>query len=200
MKVKLNVKRCAELGVAMTAIAALIAGCGGGGNSSPATTTLSGVVADGYLSGVKVCLDKNSNTVCDAGEPYALTNASGAYSITGVTVADIAAYPVVAEIPATSVDTDTASAVGQAFVLTTPAGHTFVSPLTSIVHQMIKDNPASSVAAVVAKLKTDMQVASSVSASFDPMSDYSRMRHRPFQPLPAYPLLHINLHKLLLTH
>ena len=169
MKIKLNVQRCAELGVAMTAIAAGIAGCGGGGGSSgTGTTTLSGTVADGYLSGVKVCLDKNSNTVCDAGEPYALTNASGVYSITGVTAADIAAYPVVAEIPATSVDSDTGSAVGQAFVLTTPAGHSFVSPLTSIAHQMLKDNPASSVAAVDAQLNADLQI----SASFDPYADY----------------------------
>ena len=170
MKIKLNVQRCAELGVAMTAIAALIVGCGGGGggSSGPGTTSLSGTVADGYLSGVKVCLDKNSNTVCDAGEPYALTNASGVYSITGVTAADIAAYPVVAEIPATSVDSDTGSAVGQAFVLTTPAGHTFVSPITSIAHQMLKDNPASSVAAVDAQLNADLQI----SASFNPYADY----------------------------
>lgn len=167
MKTRLNIQRCTELGVAMTAIAALIAGCGGG-SSSPATTTLSGIVADGYLSGVKVCLDKNSNTVCDAGEPSAQTNASGAYSINGVTAADVAAYPVVAEVPATAVDSDTGSAVGQAFVLTTPAGQTFVSPLSSIMHQMLKDNPASSVADVTAQLKADMQL----SGTFNPYADY----------------------------
>ena len=135
-------------------------------------TTLSGIVADGYLSNVKVCLDKNSNTVCDAGEPNAMTNASGVYSIGGVTTTEVAAYPVVAEVSAASVDADTASAVGQAFVLTTPAGKTFVSPITSIAHQMLKENPASSVASVVAQLKTDMQIASGVSASFDPFADY----------------------------
>lgn len=173
MKIDLNVQRCAELGVAMTAIAVLIAGCGGGGSGNTAVsggtaTTLSGIVADGYLSNVKVCLDKNSNTICDAGEPNALTNASGAYSISGVTTTEVAAYPVVAEVPATSVDADTGLAVGQAFVLTTPAGQSYVSPITSIAHQMMKDNPASSVAAVVAQLDTDLQL----SASFNPFADY----------------------------
>lgn len=174
MKFERNVKKLAELGIAMTAIAALIAGCGGGTSSTSSgssTTTLSGLVADGYLSGVTVCLDKNSNTVCDSGEPAALTGAGGAYSISGVTAADIAAYPLVAEVPATAVDADTASAVGDAFVLTSPAGHSFVSPLTSIVHQMAQDNPASSVAAVAAQLSADMQIASSVTG-FDPMADF----------------------------
>jgi uncharacterized repeat protein (TIGR04052 family) len=169
MKIKLNVQRCAELAVAMTAIAALIAGCGGGGSSSgTGTTSLSGTVADGYLSGVKVCLDKNSNSVCDSGEPYATTGASGAFSIAGVTSSDIANYPLVAEVPAGAVDEDTASAVGQAFVLTSPAGTKFVSPLTSIFHQMMKDNPSSSVAAIKTQLVSDM----SLSSSIDPLADY----------------------------
>jgi uncharacterized repeat protein (TIGR04052 family) len=145
MKIKLNVQKCAELGVAMTAIAALIAGCGGGGSSSGSGSsgsggaggTLSGVVADGYLSGVTVCLDKNSNGVCDAGEPSATTDTNGAYTITGVSSGDAALYPLVAEVPASAVDKDTVSAVGQAFTLTAPAGSTFVSPLTTLAREKV---------------------------------------------------------------
>ncbi|NOT82335.1 MAG: hypothetical protein HOO95_02300, partial [Gallionella sp.] len=42
-----------KLGIAMTAVAALVAGCGGG-DSSPAAapvTSVSGTVADGYVGG-----------------------------------------------------------------------------------------------------------------------------------------------------
>lgn len=169
MKVGLGMRRFAELGVAATAVAVLIAGCGGG-SSSPGVATINatGIVADGYLSNVKVCLDKNSNTVCDAGEPSATTDLNGAYSIPGVTATDVAAFAVVAEVPSTSVDKDTGSAVGKSFVLTTPAGKSFISPITSIAHQMMKDSPASSVAAITTQLNTDMQIA----ATFDPFADY----------------------------
>lgn len=50
--------------------------CSGGGGGSPSTTsttatptTLSGKVIDGYIVGAGVCLDVNSNNVCDAGKP-----------------------------------------------------------------------------------------------------------------------------------
>ena len=166
MKIKFNARKFAELCFAMSAITVLIAGCsGGGGSGAASTTSVSGVVQDGYLSGVTVCLDKNSNTVCDAGEPYAVTDASGVYSISGVTASDVAAYPLVAQVPASAVDSDNpASAVGQAYVLTTPAGQTVINPITSILHQLILDNPASSVQQVIAQLKTDLQISSAVSA------------------------------------
>ena len=53
-------------------VLALLAACGGGGNSSPATISLSGtVVADQALSNVLVCADLNGNQACDANEPKA---------------------------------------------------------------------------------------------------------------------------------
>ncbi len=158
MKAKLSAKRFAELGIATTAIATLIAGCGGGGSSSPAasngTTVMAGIVADGYLSNAKVCLDKNGNSMCDAGEPSGLTNAQGAYAIAGVTAADAAAYNVIAEIAATSVDADTGLPVGQAFTLAAPAGASFVSPLTTLVQDKVAAGatPASAAAAVAQTL------------------------------------------------
>lgn len=66
-------------------IAAVLTGCGGGGGSSlppvDPDTVLNGYVMDGPLVGVKVCLDSNSNWVCDVSEPSATTTAKGAFSL-----------------------------------------------------------------------------------------------------------------------
>ncbi|MCP4749518.1 MAG: DUF1566 domain-containing protein [Proteobacteria bacterium] len=40
---------------------------------------LSGTVVDGYIANAMVCFDKNDNAACDAGEPFAKTDASGDY-------------------------------------------------------------------------------------------------------------------------
>ncbi len=139
-----------EIGVGMTAIALLFAGCGGSNNSSnPPAASFSGIVADGYLSGAKVCLDTNNNGVCDAGEPSGVTAANGAYTITGITPGQETKFPIVAEVPATSVDQDTGAPVGTAFTLTAPAGASFVSPLTTLVQDKIAAG-ASSASAVAA--------------------------------------------------
>jgi uncharacterized repeat protein (TIGR04052 family) len=159
------------LGASLIA-AAVLAACGGGGGGGSATTTstsLSGVVADGYLTGAKVCLDKNQNTVCDADEPFATTGAGGAYTITGVSAADAAAYPVLAEVPATATDPDSTAAdktVGKAFVLTAPKGNTTVTPLSSLVHQELQATPALSAASAAANVKTALGITT------DPLADY----------------------------
>jgi len=71
--------------------ASMLSACGGGdgnGASAPAGATppnnspaLTGKAIDGYLVGAKVCLDVNTNGICDAGEPNGVTNAAGDYSI-----------------------------------------------------------------------------------------------------------------------
>lgn len=166
MEIKRNIRRAAELSVAGAAIAVLFAGCGGGGGSSSGATptSLSGVVADGYLSNVKVCLDTNSNGVCDAGEPSATTDANGAYTISGITAGQESLYPLIAEVPATSVDKDTGVAVGQAFTLTAPAGATFVSPLSALVKDKI-DAGATSASAVASVTQALGFTAASAAAS-----------------------------------
>lgn len=51
----------------------LFIGCGSSDSNSTEVAndyvTLGGNVADGYLVGAKVCLDKNSNSKCDSDEP-----------------------------------------------------------------------------------------------------------------------------------
>jgi uncharacterized repeat protein (TIGR04052 family) len=147
--------------------AAVLTACGGGGGASTPTVSLAGVVADGYLTGAKVCLDKNENSVCDAGEPFATTGTGGKYSIDGLTAADAAAYPVVAEVPAAATDSDFAgTSVGKAFVLTAPKGNTTITPLSSLVHLELQATPALSAASAAANVQTAMAITA------DPLKDY----------------------------
>ncbi len=67
--------------VALAAALAL-SGCGGGGSAdSSEGITISGKAIDPYLSGSKVCLDLNTNRVCDVNEPYTTTNDVGDYAL-----------------------------------------------------------------------------------------------------------------------
>ena len=138
--------------------AAMLTACGGGGSSDGgetgggsgggsgsgggATSTFVGVVADGYLVDATVCLDLNDNKACDAGEPSDTTRAGGAFSI-DATQEQIDNNPVilVATAGVTS-DEDAAGGtfVPKSFVLTAPAGSTFVSPLTTLVQAEIEAN------------------------------------------------------------
>ncbi|KVK94150.1 hypothetical protein [Burkholderia cepacia] len=75
-------------------IVAALAACGGGGGGdsgtgqlstgsggTPTTPVITGKAIDGYLTGATVCLDLNNDGVCDSGEPSAVTDATGQFSI-----------------------------------------------------------------------------------------------------------------------
>ena len=125
----------------------LTACSGGGGDSAGtgditpvSTTTLSGIVADGYLVNATVCLDLDLSKTCDLGEPTATSTTGGSYSL-DATQAQIDTYPIVAKIIAgTTVDEDNPSApVAKAYTLSAPAGKgAFVSPLTTMVQAQIE--------------------------------------------------------------
>ena len=128
------------------AVAALIGltACSGGGSDestgAATTTSLSGIVADGYLLNATVCLDLNLSKTCDSGEPTATSTSGGKYSL-DATQAQIDTFPIVAEIIAgTTVDEDNpASPIVKAYTLTAPAGKgVFVSPLTTMVQAQIE--------------------------------------------------------------
>ena len=63
------------------AITSALAACGGGGGGSPAPSTISGKVIDGYIEGATVCLDLNGNLACDPGEPSDTSKKDGSYSL-----------------------------------------------------------------------------------------------------------------------
>lgn len=73
------------------ACTAMLSACGSGNDGQapaagtsqpqPAAQTISGKAIDGYLAGALVCLDLNTNGVCDTDEPSATTDANGNFSI-----------------------------------------------------------------------------------------------------------------------
>ena len=135
------------------------AGCGGGGGGGSSVTgsSVSGVVADGYLVGAEVFLDLNDNKVWDEGEPKATTGEHGLYTLEGVTGADVAAHPVVVRVPANAVDEDTNTQVGSEYLMSAPPGlPEFVSPLTTLVHNQLEENPALGVSAAEDAVKSQM--------------------------------------------
>lgn len=133
--------------VTMLLVAGIIGGCGGGGSSTPSATTssISGKVADGYLAGATVFLDKNGNYQLDAGEPFAMTDANGAYILT-VDPADMGKYPIVAmATKGVTIDKDTGVAVTNSYMLSMPAtavsgtvSSNFISPMSSELRELME--------------------------------------------------------------
>lgn len=77
-----EVHGCASiaLGLALSLVACS-GGSGGGSTITPGSTT--GVVIGSYFRNARVCMDANNNGACDAGEPSALTDGAGKYSLAG---------------------------------------------------------------------------------------------------------------------
>ena len=127
------------------------------------TTSFSGKVADGYLTGAKVCLDLNSNKICDPGEPSTISTAGGEFSLDDVTAAQLASAPLLVEIiVGETVDEDKPNTpIEKKYTLTAPAGYEFISPLTTMVQSEIEENnvsPEEAAGTVQAKLGTTLDL------------------------------------------
>ncbi len=122
----------------------LLNGCGSSDNATTppvATTTLSGTVADGYLVGAKVCLDKNYNDVCDDGEPFVLTDSTGKYTFT-LPEMSATQLPILVEADENTIDLDTNTKIGTKWYFKANSGNSsFISPLSTLVAQAMYVNP-----------------------------------------------------------
>ncbi|MDO6708419.1 hypothetical protein [Photobacterium sp. 1_MG-2023] len=129
--------------------AVMLAGCGGGSDSDAGpnpdeqgAATIQ--VIDGYLSNAEVCVDRNRNQACDAGE--LLTNRTDAKGQVNLTAAD-RQYPLIARIIAGETsDNDQPDAVWQDTEFYAEAGSLFLSPFTTMAHlnqQSLSDFAAS---------------------------------------------------------
>ncbi|WP_127472022.1 hypothetical protein [Thiomicrorhabdus aquaedulcis] len=119
-----------------TAILGLtLTGCGGGGDSAAGgeqdVPTISGVVADGYLSGATACLDLNNNSVCDPEEPQDITDSFGQYSFNS----DSTQGTILIEVHPAAIDSDTGMPVGgNGYVLKAPiVNQKFITPITTMI-------------------------------------------------------------------
>ena len=160
----------------LCAVAVLLSACGGSDNADgvatpPVQVTVSGVVADGPLKDATVCYDLNDNSACDTGEPSGVTNADGQYNF-NIDAAAAGRHSVLASVPATAVDKDTGLPVGVAFQLKSPASGSpgaqavFVSPLTTVVANIVQDSGKT-----LAEAVAQVQVSLGLSAS--PMTDFT---------------------------
>lgn len=144
----------------------LLAGGGGGGGggiisavASAATgVDFSGYAIDGYVSGATVYWDKNSNFVLDAGETQSKTDATGSYSLQGVTkgVGQIV-------IMGDGIDTNTGGSVGVMAASTSVSDATkaMVTPLTLLMAQGVSES----------SVKAALGLTTNVSlADYDPMA------------------------------
>jgi hypothetical protein len=154
-----------------------IAGCGGGGTSAPASTpatSISGKVADGYLVGATVFLDKNDNYQMDSGEPSATTDQNGAYTL-HMASADVGKYPIVAiATKGVTIDKDTGTPVTNSFMLSMPAlavsgsaNSNFISPMTSQLREMMATGKYANMQNAMADLRTQLGMP-----GIDMLSDY----------------------------
>lgn len=136
----------------------------GGNNGGDAPITISGKAADGYLAGATVCVDVNANMRCDEDEPKATTVAGGAFTIEVPDDIDASAHAIVVEVNEATIDEDTGFAVGKPFVLSAPAGQSeFISPITTIVHGILQQNPALTLDEVVTQVKLSIGASSDIS-------------------------------------
>lgn len=119
--------------------ATLLIGCGSSSRTTE-VSEISGNVADGYLVGAKVCLDKNDNEVCEDQEPSTITGVNGKYTLSNIPLSDIDRYPLLVEVNQSVIDEDDNLSVNGSYTLSAPVGEKFISPISTMVKQEMKNN------------------------------------------------------------
>ncbi|MHB8122179.1 MAG: hypothetical protein ACYDG4_08500 [Desulfuromonadaceae bacterium] len=171
-------------------LAGVVAGCGSSGTSSMmspqgnSTASISGKVADGYLVGATVFLDKNGNYQMDSGEPSATTDQNGAY-VLNVNPADVGKYPVVAiATKGVTIDKDTGTAVLNSYILSMSASATsgsvssnFISPMSSQLREMMETGNYASMQQAMNDLGTKLGMPAGTNMLTDYMATNNATMH-----------------------
>ena len=182
--------------------ATLISGCSGSGSTASTNTlaaSIVGKVADGYLSGATVFLDKNNNYQLDAGEPSTTTDSTGSFTLT-IDPVDVGKYPIVAlAIKDTTVDLDTNTPVTSTYVLSmhgvsvtsantgtiTGTVSNFISPISTQLREMIESGKYSTVQAAEEALRTQMGLPLSANMTGDYIKNSDGAMHMAAQNIAA---------------
>jgi len=163
--------------IACMALVAILGGCSGVGTGGTGIipSSLSGKVADGYLVNATVFLDKNGTYQWDGVEPSTTTDANGAFTL-NVDPADVGRYPIVVlAIQGVTIDKDTGSAVTSSYLFSMPAAavsgtanSNFISPLSSMVRELMETGKYTSMQQAMDALNTQMGLVPGT----DVMADY----------------------------
>jgi len=94
----------------------------------------SGKLIDGYIAGSTVFIDANNNGSLDVGENSTTTDANGDFSFTGLTQIELDAGPIVA-----FGGTDISTGLPFEGFYSAPNGSTTVSPLSTLIHELVED-------------------------------------------------------------
>ncbi len=96
-----------------------------------------GLVADGYIAGATVYIDANNNNALDAGEPFAITDANGDFTLIAPFSGPLRAFG------GTNLDTGRPNTVQ----FSAPEGATVVNPLTTLVQSLVETSGGTTSAA-----------------------------------------------------
>ncbi|TLP37117.1 VCBS domain-containing protein, partial [Arcobacter arenosus] len=134
-------------------------------NNNETNVFYSGKLIDGYISGSTVFIDANNNGILDAGEKSTTTDANGDFSFSGLTQTELEAGPIVA-----FGGTDISTGLPFEGFYTAPNGSTTVSPLSTLMHELVKDglteNEAESLIANTFGLVTNIDLL-----NYDPIQE-----------------------------
>jgi hypothetical protein len=155
---KMNKTIIATLSMSTT----LLIGCNNSSEGDITPSSVSGRVADGYLSGATICLDENTNMVCDDNEPTTTSNSEGQYSL-NITEDEASQYPIIAIVTPDVTDQDTNDYVPNAYTLVSPPGkQAFISPITTLLALSAKDYSDDSLATSASVLRMQLGVSDDV--------------------------------------
>ena len=150
-------------------------GDGSSGNTSYSTpsSTVSGVVVDGYIRNAFVCVDLNRDNECDDGEPYTKADGAGAYSvdISELTASQIASAQIIAQ---GGTDNDTGklyTGILKAPLFTDSEGAINLSPLNTLLATQLAIENESLSESVVNNYKDKLQEQLGLAEGSDVQSD-----------------------------
>lgn len=134
--------------MSVSLVSTMLMACGGAesdpklkqSQTQPNSQNISGIALDGYLHNAKVCLDKNSNAMCDSADgEIATTDAEGRFQLDVDN--DVAQYPILVEaVAGITIDMDSPNQpIESGFTLEVPSNNSnVISPMTSLIASVSK--------------------------------------------------------------